>query len=625
MNMHEEHRYIASYSSLRYAGNSLYLARDSEVGNGLLISQAQAELLSVVNHPMTVVEMAEELSRSGWVVDDRSYLREQLHTLLDGGLLSTFDAKHLHEKLSAVSGGRDRNDASTDIHLSWVSADRPDTLTESIASFAANLRRYGHSPSIKVYDDSGDPKVQVDYQKRLVGLNKRMSVRISYAGDEEKRRYINVLTEEVRPRGVDRQVVEFIFGLDSFPYTLGANRNAALLDAAGERFVLHDDDAFCRLAPSPSCGEEKRTVLRFSSEPHTYRTERFENLRELYEQIETVDYDYLSLFDGLGSSLHEYLSRGFTSFETEGVSPEFAAHLRNNHGRVLLSTLGFYGDSGKTENTYYLGLLQEEGRGKMYESEETYNRYLSSRAVIRSIDRESIKNGSPFFGLVMGFDHRAPLPPFFSLFRNSDTIFSALLGTCRPQSYRSYLPWMAEHRPSEPRTFSRAETKAVFPLFSDFLLHLHADYRKRYGGEHNRPPLQDRSTVYDGGFGTFLCRVGRLPEKDFREYARHLTNLHLSRQVFFFNGLLEYYGHEPEYWAEDVHSLVGRAREMMSEPSAPVPAELANVDPPDPPDQALTRFREIVGRYGRLIEAWPEIWSAAKELREHGIRVTREL
>src|SRR5262249_5355306 len=90
-------------------------------------------------------------------------------------------------------------------------------------------------------------------------LRARYGIVASYAGPEERARFADSLC---RHGGFPAEVVRFaLLGPDTHPITTGANRNALLLQGAGNLSLQVDDDTICSVAPVP----EARDGLRLSS------------------------------------------------------------------------------------------------------------------------------------------------------------------------------------------------------------------------------------------------------------------------------------------------------------------------------------------------------------------------
>ena len=70
----------------------------------------------------------------------------------------------------------------------------------------------------------------------------------------------------------------------------------------------------------------------------------------------------------------------------------------------------------------------------------------------------------------------------------------------------------------------------------------------------------------------------------------------------------------PDSWKADVEQCIHAARESLLEDHI-VPDDLIQECPPD---QALGVMQRLVFRFGELLEFWPDMWEAARNLKENG-------
>ncbi len=612
--------YISADLSFLDIADGEYYVWNADRCESRIISAAQAEILTAWRQPSTFYEMVELLTSRGWTIEDSEALLHEFVGLLRHGLIK--DIENICARFFSTDVGNGEKEEVSQIPLAWVSADRPQTLSHSISSFISNLDRHGKETKLFVFENSRESHMSAEYQRTLNKLREKHGVNILYAGKMEKQRFLHELKMRIRRDKVPERLIDFALESEEWPYTLGVQRNTAMLAFAGEPFILHDDDVYCNLARSEQYGHSHTHTLQISSDPSTYFTRRFKSIDELKTGLRIEDHDYLSLFTAVGRCLKTYLRRNFDSCDLSGADPSLSATLERGLGRIVVETLGFYGDSAKTENHYALSLREEEGRSELFADEASYLSYLCTRNVYREIAQELLRKNSPFFGTVLALDNEAPLPPFFPLFRNTDSIFSATLSLCRPHTFRAYHPWMVEQRPQSSRSFNREQTRRIYPRFSDLLLLLHVEFQRKGSYQVSNCTGEDLSMIYRQDFGTFLRSVGSLSEKSFIEYEYHLWRVFLSRQMYHLSSLLERYDFSPTYWAEDVQALVQHAELLLTDGRLPVPAELSHVEPPE---EAMKLFKTMLSDFGTLIETWPSIWNTALELKREGLHFAREL
>jgi hypothetical protein len=79
--------------------------------------------------------------------------------------------------------------------------------------------------------------------------------------------------------------------------------------------------------------------------------------------------------------------------------------------------------------------------------------------------------------------------------------------------------------------------------------------------------------------------------------------------------LLRIYDGKPGFWAEVVEELIQNLEGQLSAPGFPVPVELSGL--PDF-ESVIDLLARLLDDFGSLLLVWPELWSAARELRADG-------
>src|SRR5262249_4893247 len=127
-----------------------------------------------------------------------------------------------------------------------ITTDRPRMLDRCLKSLTASLALDTSSrPRIVIVDGSTDERVIQSNRELAARGAKPAEVDIRYCGLEEKNRFADALTDRA---GVDPDLVRFaMFGVGGIDNATGANRNALLLETAGEMFLSLDDDTVCEL------------------------------------------------------------------------------------------------------------------------------------------------------------------------------------------------------------------------------------------------------------------------------------------------------------------------------------------------------------------------------------------
>ena len=201
--------------------------------------------------------VAAHADRHGWDGAQAAALRAALPQALSAGMLVST------EELRKAGGHRRAEEAAPPrIETLGVSTggDRQSLLERAVRTFGENLRTYGRRANLLISENSGDPDCTERCRTALGAWSAAFpGLSFRFAGEREKQLLAARLS---RAGACSLEVAEFAL-LDPLAsgFSLGANRNALLLQTAGEMLASLDDDAVCRLASSPEA-PARRSLLR---------------------------------------------------------------------------------------------------------------------------------------------------------------------------------------------------------------------------------------------------------------------------------------------------------------------------------------------------------------------------
>ncbi len=474
--------------------------------------------------------------------------------------------------------------------VAWVTHARPAALARSVRSFAANAARSGRSPRWLVCDDSDAP----DAARTLEALRgpAREGVRVSYCGPGEKELMAERLVESTRGV-VPREVVRFaLFGMPGWGSTCGANRNAGVLSTAGVPLLEADDDTVCEPASHPAAAEG----LAIGSLRDPSDLLCFESRERLLAAVPRVARDFLAAHESvLGRSPGSCAQRlPDEAIDLSAVSPALAELLVRGGGRVAATTAGVCGDPIVNDPAWLLW-LEGDARQRVVASEESFRIARSSREVLRCPRVAAIGDSDFLFGASLGLDCRELLPPFLPMGRGEDILFALTLHLCVPGALIGRPAVALLHDPVEPRAWRDARGVQAF----DFLMVLERG--------HLFPPWSRTPEERMRSLGGALEALGDLGTADFVDAVMPVVLRARAAQLGSAENLLPRHGRQPEYWAREVERYLDAMQEQVA--AAPVaPADAPSID----------AFRTQVRLYGALLQAWPEIWRAARELAADG-------
>lgn len=507
-----------------------------------------------------------------------------------------------------LSEGGESGNAGIDT-ITWPTCGRPLALIRSVASAVRNVKRFGHSPAIQVYDDTHTPDKRLI--KNLGSLAAREGVQVCYCGREEKEAYIHTLSEHAGLTGEQKHLLSFaLFGKYSIDThmdnTYGGNCNTILLGTAGQKALCSDDDAvFTGIDMS---GDEGWGALRIHPHERLLNVRHFESSKATFGAYRYDDIDILAAHESyLGNPLSSIIARNENErIELSGLHGAMLGHIMDTPSEPVRLTLpGLIGDSGRPNNHM---LLSESGTDRWLE-EEHLDTALHSRYVHRFTDTPTVSSQSHFMSTFFAMDNREILPPFFPLGRGNDGAFGAAFRYVYRRGLIAYLPVGMMHAPMPHRESYSEGIEDIHTRVSDVLTRL-TDRLTRISDVMLGPPREQCTRL-----GEYFLQLSRLPVKDFTELLREVNAEFLSHYIAFLEEKLETADAPPEQVVEIYHTHIGAVQQYMTSKLFAKPSNIATPD-----EKKYVVLQRLLNYYGRLLIHWPTLHSAAKSAASEGIR-----
>jgi len=588
--------YRTKYLVVMAAGDNVLL-HDPERENPVVLPTFELDLLTQCTYFAPVEEhAAAAASHTGLPADG---IAPRLYEMIDRGLLVS---KREVMTRARASVDADSDSAPTLDRLAITTSDRKTSLATCVRSYR---ERYGGNIEIIVFDDSADGATRA--QNRRAASEAGAGGRTLYAGADEKRQFVAELAAR---SGVEEEIVRAaVTEFDGCGWHTGANRNAALLDAAGGAVIMVDDDTTARVTRLADSADG----LRLSSRGEPWSFYFFSNAEEARAAADWEDVDIIGWHRRfLGKSLAACAfgadaQSGPPSFDADDSSLDLnladAALIdafSRGRGRVAVTSIGLAGDSGMGVPINFLWLHGAERERLL----EKYESYRATRGVHRSADVTTVSASGFLMTPNVAFDVRGIIPPFPPVLRNEDGAFGKILRACAPESYIAYLPWAVEHIPAEVRA-------ADFDQFRQSIARVHANtIILNLADSHELTPGVTDPAIRLSAFGRYLTAIGNMPAEEFDAFARHQIALAVSRRVEALTRSIDQFGGEPEEWAVDAAEIAREGMRALTED------ELVVDDLPGATAQETQRrFQRQLYRFGRVVEAWPALLEAARDLR----------
>jgi hypothetical protein len=482
--------------------------------------------------------------------------------------------------------------------------DRPDLVARCATDLARSARAAYRSVELVVADGSTRAESQAANHRALEALRETFPGEVRYAGPAERERFV----AELIRAGADPDAARFALTPgEGDLFAAGANRNLLALHAAGRALLQLDDDTLSRADPVP----DPRPGLALTShpDPTEFWFPRWDG--PLDESGEPTD--VAGLHEALlGREVGDCVATAGAA-DLDGAEAAFFLRLRAAGGRVRVTTAGVAGDSGMGATLYFL-MARGATRDRVHRSEADYRAVLGGGPILRAVTRPTVTSGSVCMGLNLGLDLRTPLPPFPPVLRNEDGVFGALVQTCCPSAFMGHLPAAVWHLPPAIRTYP----PDALDRWADGLRSEHLLLFLVRASAPTAASADERRNLRLVGEG--LTGLGELPAGEFRAVLRAAAWELIAGMAGQLAGLLKECGEEPGWWAQDVRRLVRRYRDQATGEHFEVPTDLRGSASPD---DALDRFRRLVGRFGRLLIHWHDLVEAAADLRPKGITPAR--
>jgi hypothetical protein len=488
--------------------------------------------------------------------------------------------------------------------LGIMTAERPALLKRALESYIANLR--DREMEFVVFDDSKTTDGERASREVARWARQKHAVNIGFAGRKQRAAYADRLCEYT---GKDFSVLSDAL-LVADGYTLGQNRNALLLDAAGVSCFCADDDTVCTPLWPPLIEDG----IRASSEEDPCEYWCVADREEIFDLACPFEGDVLTAHESLlGKAVP-----GLESGPVPQVSLAAETLSRAVTHRVRVTFNGLAGDCGwgSPFGLWHapMGYLALGGASlqRLIGSQETYQRAILSRQLLRATTSEVLADFAFSMLTFCGLDTREMLPPNPPQQRGQDLVFGQIMSRCFSEAVSGHIPVALGHEPVSPRRFWPGEMARSAAGVDLCRLMLEAVSACEF---HSREITAGQRLR---ALGDHLIRIGRLPGESLAVFFQH--RLHDSNRRFAQNVIArsERFPMATGYVA-DVKRYFDKLRAAEMRDDYWIPLDLWSIEGAV---GAMRRLRENLVGFGRLLDAWPEIFDAAQALRREGVRLS---
>jgi hypothetical protein len=491
-----------------------------------------------------------------------------------------------------------------------MTADRPLLLKRALESYIVNIRDRREIEYV-VFDDSSNEAGLNASREVAKEMRRECNVQVRFAGRNERAQYVGRLCEYT---GASPAILAGALLVEN-GYTLGQNRNALLLDAAGVSCFCADDDTLCTPVVPPVI-ETSKIKVSSGEDPSDYWC--FARPIEASSTVRNLEIDCLTAHEELlGKMIGELDGSVITG--TSLPRENYPGRLEKCESRVRITFNGLLGDCGWGapfglwhEPMGYLALAGASLQ-RLISSEELYQQAILSRQLLRVTTCKMISDFSFSMLMFCGLDNREMLPPNPPRQRGQDLVFGQVLLRCFDEAVSGHVPVALGHEPIPSRRFWPGEiTRSAAGVDLCRLL------IETVGGCEFQT---DESTAGQRvqALGRHFLRIAALPDKSLAELFKkrlYESNRRFRQRIM---ARVESLRSQGGAYAADVARYFNKLQASEVRENYWIPLDLWSVNGAA---SAVRQLRENLTEFGQLLDVWPGIFEAAKTLRRDGVRLS---
>ena len=244
-------------------------------------------------------------------------------------------------------------------------------------------------------------------------------------------------------------------------------------------------------------------------------------------------------------------------------------------------------------------------RQMLGESRAVFDRALGSREVHRIASRTLLTHEPFCMAYCMGLAGESLVPPFMPVGRNEDGVFGAMLGFVDPAAAFAHLPVGVRHDSGRPSAYGDDRLRSARETRVSELLAAVTRSRASVTA-----PVEAAERLRFLGRG--IRELGALAPADFAAFVADVVLGGRCQQITRLEADLATMPTCPDYYRAAFDEYRQAFRASATDRAFLLPVEFRDGGAID---DGFARLQSYVGRFGALIEAWPEMWNGARALR----------
>jgi hypothetical protein len=517
------------------------------------------------------------------LTNQASAIQQVTKYLINKNLL--IEDKQWQEELS--EGSQQVNISSAGIVIQI--GQNPQQLRRSLKSLIKYQGKFNTHFPIQIYDDSNNEKLEKEFE--VLCNEFKSELNINFYNKTWQQQFITMLKSEY-PNQVE--TIDWLLNKSFKGYTGGRICNFALLNNAGKKFLLFNDDY---IFESRYFGQESKKMSLIEGEDLNVGFAL--SLSEIRESSIEYDQDLLStLINTCGQSIGNWLSTSDIQFKSfEGLNLLELQRIKASSVIKSIGT-GTWG-SPRSKSNHWLYYLQGEQKLEFWKSREIYlDNIEASNLLHYSVDFEvhALAQYAP-----AAIDNSTMMPFAFPVNHSEEQFLNALSLYCYPHQVSLQLPVMLGHIQSGKTDRSSSNHIAKKPNFNKFI----ADYALTLieSTDAENPKLRLK-TLANYVMGLADCS-DRILLNRLKEYLSHIR----SDMVLSMQNQLSKSPDAPVYWQADVREIIEANGKALLKNEVPILEGFA-----DTMDEGeyINAIRKELNLTASAMSLWPELWEFCK-------------
>lgn len=461
-------------------------------------------------------------------------------------------------------------------------------------SYIAQVRREQSQVRFLVMDGSRSAATRNEVTRVATSTSNVTGAVISVVGDTDVSRSLAYLAKDL-----PLSIVEWLLLTGAAGYSAGAVRNRALLQCAGERVLMVDDDTIGR----PWRDSDTSAAIDFIGHEDMSDFAFFEDRVQATDGTGTCEVDLLGVHQLLlGKTFAELTGR--YEYRAGSACNHILQDLRRRHtsrSQIRITWAGVAGDAA-VYCPYWILFATGRLRQLLAEDQSLFDRALHSREIRRSVRRATVHHDPSLMTYCAALDNASLLPPFSPHAGNEDGLFARTLLTWQSSAYIAKVPVGIVHDSSRPASYSPTDIPSTCGLrIADVL----AAATEAWAAIAPDTDQEGRLRSLGKHFIGWSSR----PRQEFRDDLILLAMAQKAELLRRCACLLGDGFPYPRYWRDCLQRYGEAALASLSEPQWYLPLECRYGDAPD----GLESIRKYVGMWGEALTFWPSLWARGRE------------